>query len=93
MITAFRWAQSLCLILPGLFVAAAPAFGRHRRRLALFSILFLVGLLPACGGGNGANGGGAAQPGTPTGQYTITVTATMGSISHHPDNPVVLNIQ
>jgi hypothetical protein len=33
---------------------------------------------PCCGGG----GGGAGQPGTPSGDYTITVNATMGSITH-----------
>ena len=39
-----------------------------------------IALLPACGGGNGS-GAGAGQPGTPSGDYTITVNATCGSIT------------
>jgi hypothetical protein len=34
------------------------------------------------GGGGGGGGGGSSNPGTPTGNYTITVTGTSGSIAH-----------
>src|SRR6266700_2946271 len=50
----------------------------------LFVVLMVVGLENGCGGGSsgGGGGGGAGQPGTPTGNYTIVVTATSGALSH-----------
>ena len=50
----------------------------------LFVVLMVVGLENGCGGGSsgGGGGGGAGQPGTPTGNYTITATATSGSLTH-----------
>jgi subtilase family serine protease len=55
------------------------------RGLRLLSFIVVLGcstlLLPACGGGGGGGGGGG-NPGTPKGQYTITVTATAGTVHH-----------
>lgn len=71
--------QSLWFILPASVFAAVPGMVIRRKRLALLPILLAIALLPACGGGNGG-GAGAAQPGTPSGDYTITFNATCGSI-------------
>lgn len=62
------------------FVIAVP-----RKRRALFLMLLvalgLLLLLPACGGGGG--GGGNHDPGTPIGNYTVSVTASSGTLSHN----------
>jgi hypothetical protein len=50
--------------------------------LASFLLLLSMGSL-SCGGGlQGNGGGGSGSPGTPPGTYTITVTATCGSVTH-----------
>ena len=56
-----------------------------RRRVSgkLLGLMLLLSLLftsPACGGG-GSGGSHSQDPGTPTGSYTVTLTATAGSIS------------
>jgi hypothetical protein len=53
---------------------------RHRIALALL-LLIVIGEI-ACGGGSVSSGGsgGSGTPGTSPGTYTVTVTATMGSI-------------
>jgi large repetitive protein len=67
----------------------ALAFGRSRKLnqrkkktallLAIMSVL--LGTF-ACGGGSGgSNASGAGHPGTPPGNYTITVNATVGSVT------------
>jgi trimeric autotransporter adhesin len=62
--------------------AKLPAF--------LFCALLVVGLVfqTACGGGGTTGGGGG---GTPPGTYTITVTATSGSLHH--STAVTLKVQ
>jgi Big-like domain-containing protein len=67
------------LPLAGVFFLAAP---KRRRRSVLLGMMLLVLLVtvPACGGGGGGSRH-TQDPGTPVGTYTVTVTATAGSIS------------
>jgi hypothetical protein len=61
----------------GIFFVAAS----RRRRwsiLALMMLLALIVAVPACGGGGSSH---HQDPGTPIGTYTVTVTATAGSLS------------
>jgi hypothetical protein len=56
----------------------------RERRLAVLSTL--LGLSVACGGGSsggsgGSGGSGAGHPGTTPGNYTITVTGAVGSVT------------
>jgi hypothetical protein len=81
-----------------------PTRGRNWRR-TLGMLLLLVGVTGgvfACssgvdssggnsGGGGGGGGGGTSNPGTTAGSYTITVTATSGSISQ--TGTVTLTVQ
>jgi hypothetical protein len=66
----------------GVFFFGLP----KRRRAAILSLMILLALLivvPACGGGGGSGNNNKVtttqDPGTPTGSYNITVTATNGS--------------
>ena len=66
----------------GLAVLGVGAYQpRKKMRGGLLVILVLagLGLQAACGGGSKYHGG---SPGTPSGQYTVTVNATSGSIAH-----------
>jgi hypothetical protein len=51
----------------------------------LLAAALLAAAFVACGGGGsgggGGGGGGGTNPGTPPGNYTITVTGTWGSIT------------
>jgi hypothetical protein len=72
-----------------------PDWGR-KKKAALFVILgVLLGLLAACGGGGGSGGGGgisgAGHPGTPPGNYTITISGVSGSVTRSVQ--VVLTVQ
>jgi hypothetical protein len=67
--------------LAGVFFFGLP----KRRRAAISSLMILLALLivvPACGGGSGGSSNKVTttqDPGTPTGSYNVTVTATNGS--------------
>jgi subtilase family serine protease len=65
-------------LLAGFFVMGTPS---RRRWSGLLGLLFLtlVAAGISCGGGSSSH---TSNPGTPTGSYTITVTATSGSLTH-----------
>jgi hypothetical protein len=54
------------------------------------TFLFLV-LFTSCGGGL-QGGGGNGSPGTPAGTYSITITATCGSVTHSTPTPLSLAV-
>jgi len=67
------------LLLPGIF--GVVSLGKSRRRFALLGLLLLlalVALMPACGGGGGSSNN---DPGTPTGNFNLTVTASGAGLS------------
>jgi hypothetical protein len=68
------------LLLPGLFGIVFVA-GARTRGLRLLSLIVILGFstlwVASCGGGGSSNTN-PANPGTPNGNYTITVGATTG---------------
>ena len=77
----------MALSLTGLVLALGGVRQSRRRRLGWrIGILSLLLGLAACGGSStstsGNSGGGSAgHPGTPSGNYTITITGTVGSVT------------
>ncbi len=98
------WLAALALLLLAAAMAAAaqplwrgasraprrPAFGA-----AIFLLAATVALCASCGGsGSGGGGGGGGtthNAGTPTGSYTLTITASFGALTHKAT--VTLNVQ
>jgi hypothetical protein len=65
------------LPLAGLLLAW-PNKRRQWGILAVLTLTFLIFILyVGCGGGNGPGNGGGGSPGTPPGEYNVTVSATM----------------
>ena len=62
---------------------------RWHGRVVLLAFLAMSSL--SCGGGLQGNGGGSGSPGTPAGTYTITVTATCGSVEHTAQVSLTVN--
>jgi hypothetical protein len=74
---------AIWLPIGGLALLGAGFISGWKKLFGLFlACLMLSGLifLAACGGGSSSSGGG--QPGTPAGTYTVTVSATSGSLTH-----------
>jgi photosystem II stability/assembly factor-like uncharacterized protein len=73
-----EWTVVAALSLPVFFLLS-----RQRRRSWILLLLLVVVIAVGCGGGPGNvnnSSGGTSNPGTPTGNYTITVTAAQGSV-------------
>jgi subtilase family serine protease len=77
----FGWlAASSSALFAGIFVLGVPT--RRRRRVAGLGLLLLVFFAAGLGCGGGSSSGSTKSGGTPAGTYSITVTATSGSLSH-----------
>jgi subtilase family serine protease len=86
--TAMIWLGGLPLA--GIFLLASPKRRRWSVTFGLIVVALLV-MLPACGGsGNGGGGGGGGTGGTPASTYSLTVTATAGSLTE--TLPVTLTV-
>lgn len=72
-------AASSSALFAGIFLLAAPS--RRRRHWAGFGLMLLVFFAAGVGCGGGSSSGGSVKTGgTPAGSYSITVTATSGSL-------------
>jgi Pro-kumamolisin, activation domain/Bacterial Ig-like domain (group 3) len=72
----------------GIFLIVVP---RRRRTLVLLGTMILIALVPACGGGGGSSAVVQKQdPGTPAGNYVVTVTATAGSLQQQGSFALVI---
>jgi len=58
--------------------------------LTLISVIFLLEV--GCGGGGNSGSSGSGQPGTPPGNYTVTINATMGKQALTPPLQVLLTV-
>ncbi len=73
-------AASSSTLFAGIFLLGLPS---RRRRMTGLGLMLLVFFAAGVGCGGGSSSGGSAQTGgTPKGSYSITVTATSGSLSH-----------
>lgn len=92
-LTSSSRAIFFAMLLPMGGIAVLGAGSRRKNLLGLLlACLIVSGLifLAACGGGSSSSGGGG-QPGTPAGTYTVTVSATSGSLTHTAT--VTLNVK
>jgi hypothetical protein len=83
---------ALAFVLALLLFFRANAIPSHPGRRALLSsfaiLLFSLRCLAACGGGGSS---GPSNPGTPKGNYTLTVTGTASGVSHPLSLALVVN--
>ncbi|MBZ5653054.1 MAG: S53 family serine peptidase [Acidobacteriia bacterium] len=75
------WLGASSALFAGICFLGVPS--RRRRRVAGFGLMLLVFFSAGVGCGGGSSSSGSAKTGgTPAGSYSITVTATSGSLSH-----------
>jgi hypothetical protein len=95
----FPWNYSESVLFMGLAGLPLMVFAQKRRRLSIaFLLLSTVGLA-GCGSGSSSRTTPSKTPpsktttieGTPAGTYTITLTATSGSISHNINLTLTVN--
>ena len=79
------WSAANTLMLVAVFLLASGRRPRGQKHVAFCAttVVLLIGLA-GCGGGGGSSGGGGGthDPGTPVGNYIITVTASSGTLVH-----------
>lgn len=81
------------LPLAGALLAWPIGRKRKPRIVAAITATFLIFLIEAgCGGGNGPATAGSGQPGTPPGNYTLTINAAMGAEHLTPPLQVLLTV-
>lgn len=76
-----RWIAATGLLTVGIFLVGVPS---RRRWLGLSGLALCVFLAAGmgCGGGTSSSANSQSNPGTPAGNYVVTVTGTSGNISH-----------
>ena len=70
--------------LPLVAIVLVPLAGKWRHGISRLILLAIISLgVIGCGGGlQGNGGGGSGNPGTKPGNYTVTITATCGTVAH-----------
>jgi hypothetical protein len=61
------------------------------RSAPLVVVLLVFGIAGGCGGGNSGSVGPPSKPGTPPGSYTLTVSASAGSLTHTATVTLIVN--
>jgi sugar lactone lactonase YvrE len=80
-----RLAASVLTLFGGVIWYSIPFARRRRFALVILTLTLSLAFASSCGGGGGGNGGGSGgktDPGTPVGNYTLTVLATSGALTH-----------
>jgi hypothetical protein len=74
----------VALLFCALLLVIATRLPARKFALGLLAAALLAATFVGCGGGasSGGGGGGGSNPGTPTGNYTITVMGSSGSVTH-----------
>jgi len=77
-------AATLWIGLPLVAIVLVPLAGKWRHGISRLILLAIISLgVIGCGGGlQGNGGGGSGNPGTKPGNYTVTITATCGTVAH-----------
>jgi Pro-kumamolisin, activation domain/Bacterial Ig-like domain (group 3) len=79
--TNYRWVATLGFVFAGMLLLPGIPVKKRSSIFLTVAIIASLAVLLGCGGGGGS-GGGPTDPGTPTGSYNVTVTATSGSLTH-----------